>query len=56
MDAAGMGKRSWATVRCSYCGGRGKVVAPDVEEEQPETDEAQGNETEAAETEPAKTE
>jgi len=25
MEAAGMGRRQWATVRCSYCGGRGKV-------------------------------
>ncbi len=51
MDAAGMGKRAWATVRCSYCGGRGKVVAPDVEEEQPEADEAQADEPEATKTE-----
>jgi hypothetical protein len=25
MMAAGVGKRQWATVRCSYCGGKGKV-------------------------------
>jgi len=25
LEAAGMGRRQWATVRCSYCGGRGKV-------------------------------
>lgn len=32
MEAAGMGRRQWATVRCSYCGGRGKVwVSEDAE-------------------------
>lgn len=25
LEAAGMGRRQWAIVRCSYCGGRGKV-------------------------------
>ena len=25
LEAAGTGRRQWATVRCSYCGGRGKV-------------------------------
>ncbi|MGD8239099.1 MAG: hypothetical protein PVH68_11135 [Armatimonadota bacterium] len=26
LDAAGHGAREWVAVRCSYCGGRGKVL------------------------------
>jgi hypothetical protein len=26
LDAGGYGVREWAAVRCSYCGGRGKVL------------------------------
>lgn len=25
LEASGIGKRQWATVRCSYCGGTGRV-------------------------------
>ena len=32
--AAGRRHREWATVRCSYCGGRGTVVV-EVDEEPP---------------------
>jgi hypothetical protein len=39
LQAAGRGPRDWATVRCSFCGGMGRVW---VEEEEP-----------AAETKPA---
>ena len=35
--ASGRRHREWATVRCSYCGGRGTVVVDT--DEQPETDE-----------------
>ena len=35
LAAAGKGRREFATVRCSYCGGRGKVwVEVDEDEEQ----------------------
>lgn len=37
MEAAGMGRRQWATVRCSYCGGRGKLW---VDVEEPEAEES----------------
>ena len=33
LEAAGLGKRRWAAVRCSYCGGKGKIW---MEEEVPE--------------------
>ena len=33
MMAAGVGKRQWATVRCSYCGGKGKVWMKEEEAE-----------------------
>ncbi len=41
LRAAGMGRRSHAAVRCSYCGGRGFVM---VEVEDEETEEAQERE------------
>ncbi len=31
LEAAGMGRRGWATVRCSFCGGRGKVLVDEEE-------------------------
>jgi len=34
LSAAGMSVRQWATVRCSYCGGAGRVWV-EVEEEKP---------------------
>lgn len=37
MQAAGMGRGSWAAVRCSYCGGRGKVWIDTDEEKAAET-------------------
>lgn len=48
LDAAGVGRRGWATVRCSYCGGRGKVW---VEEEE-EAQEPEGEQEQAADEEP----
>ncbi len=39
--AAGRGPRDWATVRCSFCGGMGKVwVEVEEEEEKAEAGEA----------------
>jgi len=39
--AAGRGPRDWATVRCSFCGGMGKVwVEVEAEEEKAEASEA----------------
>ena len=39
LAAAGRGARQWATVRCSYCGGTGKVrVETDEEDDEPATD------------------
>ncbi len=32
MEAAGLGRKGWATVRCSYCGGKGKVWMKEEEE------------------------
>lgn len=51
LDAAGIGRRRWATVRCSYCGGRGKVWVEE-EEESAEIEE-EGAETEEKGDEPA---
>lgn len=33
LRAAGRGPRDWGTVRCSFCGGRGKVLVDKPEEE-----------------------
>lgn len=49
LDAAGFQRRQWATVRCSYCGGLGKMVEP-VEEPAPEA--TQSGESPAEETAP----
>ena len=38
LSAAGMGRRSWGAVRCSVCGGSGRIV---VEEESPPPEEQQ---------------
>ena len=40
LRAAGKGRRSYAAVRCSYCGGRGFVMVEVEEEEDEQTDEA----------------
>jgi hypothetical protein len=59
LEAAGLGRRGWATVRCSYCGGRGKIWAADdaAEGEAPaeaaETAEAAGTADTAEAAEPA---
>ena len=45
--ASGRSKNQWATVRCSYCGGKGKVWVK-VEDDEVE---AQPVETDATETE-----
>ena len=34
LTAAGRGKKQWGTVRCSYCGGRGKVWVEEEEDEE----------------------
>jgi len=36
LRAAGQGRRSYAAVRCSYCGGRGFVFVEEEEGEEPE--------------------
>ena len=43
LRAAGRGPREWGTVRCSFCGGRGRVF---VEEEEKQ-EESQGEEAPA---------
>ncbi len=34
LTAAGRGKKQWGTVRCSYCGGRGKVWVEEEEDDE----------------------
>lgn len=41
LAAAGKGRRNFATVRCSYCGGRGQVWVEADEEEAPEDETAE---------------
>lgn len=38
MAAAGVSVRQWATVRCSYCGGMGRVWVEVQEEEEKQPD------------------
>jgi len=47
LAAAGRGKRGWATVRCSFCGGRGKVLIEEEDLEQEENAEGEEPEQEA---------
>ena len=61
LAAAGRKRRDWATVRCSFCGGRGMALveveeeAPKEEPEAEEAPQAEEGETEKAE-EPAEAE
>lgn len=50
LSAAGASVRQWATVRCSYCGGMGRVwvEVEEQEEKQPEEQEAKQADQEAA--------
>ncbi|MGD9495327.1 MAG: hypothetical protein AB7Y46_03350 [Armatimonadota bacterium] len=48
LRAAGMGRRSYAAVRCSYCGGRGFVMVEVEEEEAEAADSEAGAEDEEA--------
>jgi hypothetical protein len=41
LAAAGRRPRDWATVRCSYCGGRGRVLVDVPEEPKPPAGETQ---------------
>jgi DnaJ-class molecular chaperone len=36
LSAAGRRRRDWATVRCSYCGGRGRIWVEVAEDEEAE--------------------
>jgi uncharacterized Zn finger protein (UPF0148 family) len=45
LAAAGRSVHQWGVVRCSYCGGRGKVWTEEDEEQQ-----AKGEEQESSET------
>ncbi|MBP8954211.1 MAG: hypothetical protein KBI47_17575 [Armatimonadetes bacterium] len=38
MQAAGMGRGAWSAVRCSYCGGRGKIWEEPEEEKAAEAE------------------
>ncbi len=39
LAAAGRSIRQWGVVRCSYCGGTGKVLVEEDDEEEPGEDE-----------------
>ena len=49
LGASGHGRRGWAAVRCSYCGGRGKVLMKEEEAEEGATEQNATQEAEAAE-------
>jgi DnaJ-class molecular chaperone len=38
LRAAGRGARDWGTVRCSVCGGRGKIIVDTEEQPAPEAE------------------
>ena len=38
LTAGGRGKKQWGTVRCSYCGGSGKIWVEEDEDEQNATE------------------